>query len=238
MRTARLDSIRDQVRYRADIVSETSRHTNAQLNKEINQAIVELRSRLTQDGSELYLGSATGTLTTVSGGTGENYVSITGPATAEQIVRIDILDNDTTVPLDYVGMRAKLSVGADVIDGQRPMGWGLLNLDTREIAIYPIPDEAYTYVIWYQTQHTDLSADDDTYTVLPGFFDFIVWHACRMIAVRDDLPHLLDQAARLSAEAYSTARQAAVEVGATNHRRMNTRLHGGPLTAAGRFRAQ
>lgn len=203
MRTVTLLALRTLIQSRCDIEYDTARHTTSQLNSEINNAIVELRGALTRDGARLYVSSATGSLPTTRTAANDNFVQLTAPATADTIDGIDVVDNDQLYSLTSVGDRERLNVGSDVQDTGRPCNWSVLDWENGTIAIYPVPDQVYTYVLWYQTQHTDLSDDTDTFTVLPGFVDWITWYVVEKIAIRDDFPKL-KQDARLGMQASYT----------------------------------
>lgn len=212
MRTVTLSELRNKVLFRADIEYDSSRHSNTRVNAEINNAIVNLRGALTRDQCKLYLSSATGTIAASAADANANYSTITAPATAQSIWRIDIIENNVIQELEPRSFEERLDSEAVIGVSWTPNAWTWLDFEARTIAIYPVPQSATTYVLWYETQHTTLTADSDTFTVLPGFEDYIIWCTVEVIAVRDDLEPLKRDARlgmeRSYAEALRSARAA------------------------------
>lgn len=229
MRTRTLLQLRSMVRRRADVDYDTDRHTDAVLNDDLNQGIAELRGALTQDGATLYRAVTTATVSASDAVSGQPYATISFPADAERIESVDVRDDDVWSPLEHVDHRDRLGIASSTTSSCRPAAWSLFSFDSSTLAIYPRPDDTYTLAITYDVQHTDLSDDTDTLTVLPGFADWVTWYAAARIAERDGLDDLYQTASRGMAVAYQQARRSALSFAKTDRRRKPTRQRRGGL---------
>jgi len=221
MRSVSLLELRNLVRSRADIEYDTARHRDASINSEINLAIVELRNALASDGSELYIGRNSWTMDPVRAVDGANYAELPVPSDADRVLGIDFIYNDILMTLESVSLRDRIAFDPSATRQGIPLSWSLIDAET--IAIQPVPDAPYEYTIWYHRQYNDMLENDDTFDVLPGFTDWIVWRAVEKIAIRDDLESLKRDARMGMAEAYRSACDSAISRRSKSGHRKDTR---------------
>ncbi len=202
-RNVTLLQLRTDITTQADIVGGTARYATATLNRFINQSIQRFRERLSSEGAQHYLVSATGSL----------GIGVTSPypfyvldltALAPSIVRVygvDVTFNGGIVrTISHVPFASRADYGGSVVLGE-PMAWA--NVNTRKLAIMPGPNQAYVYVVWYLPVLADLAADGDTFDGVAGWEDFIVWDVvCRLI-VRDQYLTAFQTATAYKAELWA-----------------------------------
>lgn len=189
-RNATLLTLRTDISDQADFagaIGSTSRYTTTQLNRWINQSIQRFRERLSNEGAQHYLTHATGTLT-VGATSPFAFGTLDLSAASPSVVRIygfDITVNGETKSLTHVPFTERDRFGGALNTGE-PVAWS--NYGTAKLAIFPPPDTAYTYVVWYLPVLADLSSDGDNFDGVAGWEDFIVWDVvCRSI-VKDQYP--------------------------------------------------
>ena len=184
-RTVTLAQLRSDIAAQADIVSGTGRYDAPTINRFINQSIQRFRERLSGEGATHYLVNSAGTL-----GVGSTspfpFYALDLSALNPSMVRsfgIDItLPGNTIKSLPQVPFQNRTDYGGAVVQGE-PMAWA--HYQTRKLAIFPGPNSAYPYNVWYLPVLADLAADGDTFDGVAGWEDFIVWDVvCRLI-VRD-----------------------------------------------------
>lgn len=194
-RTVSLTTLLAEVRYRADAESLTARHPDSSLTRAINQSIQRLREKVSQLGYHLYLTSSTGT-TSVGPVTGFSYGSIPWPSGAVRIFGIDVTyqngDIRTLAPIQFEERN-------DFRDayGQNqgiPYAFHVLNIGAESgssvtpgtIALFPAPNAAYPYAIWYMPTFTDLAAGSDVFNGVDGWEEWIIWDVVAKVAARDN----------------------------------------------------
>lgn len=224
MKTRTLAQLIADVRRRADVDYDTDRHTDAAITAELNRGIEELQGRLVQTGTNLYRSVTTSSVAPSDAVSGQSYAAITPPATAWRIDGVDVLDGNIWSPLEHVDHKQRLTVSNSSSERGEPQAWSLLTAaSTGTLAIYPIPDTTYTLLVTFQVQPTDLAADSDTFSYLPGFLDWVEWYAVNEIAHRDGLPDLQQTAERGMAVAWDMAVRSGANYQVRDGRRKPTR---------------
>ncbi len=187
-RTVALSVLRSDVRRQADIGGATVRHTDAQLNRYINQSIQAFRERISDEGSTHYLVSGAGTL-----GVGPTspypFYQLDLSSLSPALVRtygIDVtFPGGQVVTLAHVPFEERAKYGTTA-QGGVPQAWA--HFRTDQVAILPASDSAYTDVVWYLPKFTDLSADGDTFDGVAGWEEWVVWDVVTQVIARDQFP--------------------------------------------------
>ena len=187
-RTVALSVLRSDVRFKADVGGATVRHTDAQLNRLINQSIQMFRERISDEGSTHYLVASSGTLTE---GTTSPYpffvldLSALSPALV-RTYGIDVtFDGGRVETLSHVPFEDRAKYGTTQ-EGGRPFAWA--HFRTDQVAILPAPNGSYPYTVWYLPKFTDLSADGDTFDGVAGWEEWVVWDVVCQVIARDQFP--------------------------------------------------
>jgi len=184
-RTVTLLQLRTDISYQADIVTGTTgRYTTDMLNRFINQSIQRFRERVSQEGIQHYLVSATGS---ISAGATSPYpfATLDMSAFSPNVVRtfgVDITYQNVVRTLQHRPLAERSAWGGPQIVGM-PEAWS--HIQTDLLAILPAPDQAYPYTIWYLPLAADLSSDVDTFDGVAGWEEFIVWDVVTRVITRD-----------------------------------------------------
>lgn len=235
-RAVALSTLRARVRECGDFGPDTTsgRYPNTRLNRELNASWQRCREIATTKGDgTIYLKHTTpaqmtpGTLDSAS-----SFGVISMPTDAVAIHGIDVVFSSIDIqPLEAVSF-ADRNVFRDVYGGPtgRPIGFAVINTGVEsgssvtagQIAIFPAPDSAYTYTIWYVPKWTDLANDTDVFDGVAGWEDWVVWDSVIKIATGDnDAQNVLAMAnqERDKAEALIVRRANAIQrVGPTRRR--------------------
>lgn len=197
-RTRTLAQLRADVCDRADITDggTTGRHTTANLNRRINQAIQQYRRLITDCGVDTYIvpyATTTNTSATAdaNGWAPRDYLAL--PNDFYHLQGIDIQTGGTTVPmLDFMQLERNLfkiapawlaSGGAGMPIFYKLGGFNAAG--SRLVKIIPSADNSYNAVVWYLPVPADLVADGDTFDGLAGYEEWIVNRAAMDSLLRD-----------------------------------------------------
>ena len=229
-RTVALSQLRTDVRTKGDFGGATVRHTDTQLNRYINQSIQAFRERISDDGSQHYLVSATGTL-----GVGPTspypFYQLDLSGVSPALVRtygIDItFSGGRVVTLDHVPFDQRAKYGT-TNQGGTPQAWAHINTD--QVAILPASNTAYTYVVWYLPKFTDLSADGDTFDGVAGWEEWVVWDVVAQVIARDQFPQAFAIAEARRAEVEARVIRGATKVTQAGGAHVGRDTFGGKLT--------
>lgn len=197
-RTRTLLQLRQDVCDRADITDggTTGRHTTANLNRRINQAIQQYRRLVTDCGCTLFVKQTAGTTSTSSVVDTENWAPrdyIAMPADFYHLEGIDITLGETTVPMiDFMQLERNafkmspswLASGGVGMPVFYKLG-GVNQAGSRVAKIIPSAGSAYAYVLWYLPIPTDLAADGDTFDGIAGYEEWVVYRAVADSLFRD-----------------------------------------------------
>lgn len=197
-RTRTLAQLRADVCDRADIVDGGSggRHSSANLNRRINQAIQQFRRLVTESGSDTYITQVTATTSASSIPDASNWAPrdyLALPSDFYHLKGIDISINGTTVSMmDFNQFERNLfrqipswltnaGVGFPVL---YKLG-GFNAAGSRVVKLIPAADAAYNAVIWYLPIPADLASDSDTFDGLAGYEEWVVYRAAADSLGRD-----------------------------------------------------
>lgn len=185
------------IRRRADIISMTARHPDADLVVDINDSWQALREKVSEAGGGFYLKPTTITTMTVGLATGSTGGSIPWPTGATRIYGIDLYVTSSDIRvLAPIGWHER----ANTVDmfGQNagpPRGFAVGSVGDESttsvgagvIYLYPAPDKAYQYVIWYVPTWTPIAAANTTYVFngVAGWDEWVVWDVACKVFLRD-----------------------------------------------------
>lgn len=197
-RTRNLGQLRADVCDRADIVdgATTGRHTTANLNRRINQAIQQFNRLVTDNGCTYYIKQTSGTTNTSStpdtaGWAPRDYIAM--PSDFYHLEGIDITVGSLTAPMMDYGMLERnmfrmipswLSTGGIGTPVFYKLG-GTNQAGNIVAKIIPGADAAYPYVIWYLPIPADLVADGDTFDGVAGYEEWVVYRAVMDSLIKD-----------------------------------------------------
>lgn len=185
-RTVTLAQLKTDIAYQADVViGSTGRYQASNITRLVNQSIQRFRQRISQEGITHYLVAFNDTLTV---GATAPYafllldLSAISP-TIQTVYGLDVTMDGFTRALQH---RPFTQRDQDDNIPSRPRYWSQIR--DGQIAIFPPPDGAYQYSLWYLPTLADLVNDSDTFDGVAGWEDFIVWDVvCRLIH-RDAYP--------------------------------------------------
>lgn len=197
-RTRTLAQLRADVCDRADIVdgSTTGRHTTANLNRRINEAVQQFMRLVTRCGSPLYLKQSavsTATSATVDAANWAPRDYLAMPSDFYHLVGIDVTDGQNTIPMqDFMTLERNLyrdmpSWLAGTLVG-RPVAYQLGGTNaagSRVAKIIPGADAVYACTLWYLPVVADMSGDSDTFDGIAGFEEWVVNRAVMDSLIRD-----------------------------------------------------
>ena len=193
-RAVTIASIIDRVRWRADIESQTARHTDASLLVEINRSAADLRERMSNSGSGLFIAWTAGT-TGIGVTAPYTWRVLSLPTAAIRILAFDLTVSATDIrSLEAISIEQRNSIGTP-FQGQltgTPIGFFPVNWSTgtapgyvAQIALCPAPDRDYSYSIGYLSAWVDV-ASGDTIDCIDGFDDYIVLDVARKVCEREN----------------------------------------------------
>lgn len=197
-RTRTLAQLRADVCDAADIVDggTTGRHTTANLNRRINQAIQQFQRLVTECGQPTYLkrtdvSTATSATQDASGWAPRDYLTL--PSDFYHLVGIDITQGSTTISMQDF-MTAERNQFRDVPTWLSTNGIGMPvyyqtagknAAGSRIVRVIPAADAVYTCTIFYLPYATDLATDSDTFDGIAGYEDWVIYQAA-MDSLRRD----------------------------------------------------
>jgi hypothetical protein len=184
-RTRTLANLRADVRWQCDQEGATLRHTNAAIDRALNQSIQRFRLKISRDaGLAFYLTKATGTTTAGAVSTVEPYTSLVhGVTNLVWIKSLSLNANGEVTPLEQVPHDA---IWEFQNGGRTGVPRAFTSNDLTTILLLPASSGAYPYVLWYLPAGTDLSADGDTFDGIAGWEDWIVFDVCTKLLLRDE----------------------------------------------------
>lgn len=194
-RPVSLATLEASIRWQADQMGATLRHTSNDLAREINSSIQRLRTFVSDCGLPYYLKSKGGTLTVGPGtaidGVTPNYGTLTLPTASglsfRAIYGLDVrLPSNEFIALDVVPISARNDYGNTT---GFPLACSVL--DPGVLAIFPAPDAAYSYLLRYLPVSVDLALSDDTFDGQEGWERWIIWDVLHKILHRDSKPELI-----------------------------------------------
>jgi hypothetical protein len=178
--TQQRSDIRTNVRRYANVQGTTAllRHPDADLNDYINRALGSLHRKLTASlPDQRYLASTTLTLTA-------------GVSTYGLGVGFDSL---LSLELTALGHKSWLSDKFEFSERPALTDSGAptqgvpyaYRVEGSNIELLPIPQAAYTVLVWYLPTATQLSSDAATFDTISRLDDYLIAYAARLIAIKD-----------------------------------------------------
>ena len=227
-RTRTMAQLVADVRFRSDTEGLTARHTDAAIGRLINESWQAMREYLVDHGEPAYLKQATGNLTAgVLAGT--SFGSLALPADAVRVFGLSVLVSGSYVNLDPLPFSARNDESTPGV----PRSFFIYNLGVEStttvtpgrIALFPAPDAAYTYSLWYLPAWADIDVTaNPTYVFdgVAGWEQCVIWDCVVKIAARDDDMRNTYAIAVQEREMAKTALKAA----ATSHQRAGAMRRG------------
>lgn len=185
-RTRTLAQLRDDVRWQADKEGFQQRHTDARLNRAINQAIQEYREHVSANGSPYFLAATAPATMAAGAAAGVAFGSITLGSNLGRVYGIDVTVDGHIRPLRSIEFDSR----NDFQGSTAPPEYFFLYNQTT-VGILPAPDAQYSYTIWYLPPHTDLVNDGDSFDGQYGWEEYVVFNAATKLHIRDDEPERL-----------------------------------------------
>lgn len=194
-RAKTLATLRTAVRKRADCVGDTTtgRHTNSEINQMINDSWQSMREMMADRG--FYLKSAVATFT--AGATSPfQFGTISMPADCARVMGIDVRISSeevrTLLPVMFLERNEFFGVYGQVVG--MPSGFYVFNIGTEvtttvtpgTIGIFPAPDQAYTYTLWYLPSWTDITNDTYVFDGVVGWDDWVISDVVLKLASADN----------------------------------------------------
>lgn len=202
MTTRTVTELLADLRDRADIEEMTVRHTDARLARYLTQSLRALRAELTAAGfSGLLDWSSPTALPTSPPTTGENFLEVSWPTGAVQILGFDVNLGTGAGSRWYPLRRMSIGERRDYYGTTgHPQGFLIrsvpkedtpadTDLSTGAIQVYPASTLGLEYRIQYLPEYPELSASPGT-AVVQGFegdwLEWAIWDAAVKVAYKDD----------------------------------------------------
>lgn len=189
-RVRTLAEMRQDLRWQADQLGATLRHTDSDLTRVINQSIQRWREWVSEQGWPIFLTPHSGVLPV-------------GPTPPYAFAVIDFPEWDPTPVHIYF---LECTVNGQILDvpqipfeqrnqyqgifGPTPTGStqsipvGFIRFN-NSIGIVPPPQSAYPYTLWYMGLFPDLVNEDDEFDGIVGWEEWLTWDCLIKIIVRD-----------------------------------------------------
>lgn len=210
-RNVTLAQLRADIKNQADTAGADTRHVASLYTRYINQSIQRFREKLSLEGCQHFLTSASGTLT--AGATSPYpFYALDLSGVSPSLVRtyaVDIQVNGRLKTLIHVPFSERSNFGGPATTGE-PVAWA--NYQTAKVAIMPAPGQSYTYLAWYLPVLADLTTDASTFDGVAGWEDYIKWDVVCQLLVRDKYPQAYQLAQNTKAEVWSDILRAATRV--------------------------
>lgn len=200
-RTITRAALRARIRLEADLGSDATsgRYPNVNIDNEINSSVQAMRELVSSPNRKLYLKPTAFTTMTVGPLAGYRFGTVPLPVDAVQVYSIEIQLSTAENATIYAGDFAERNEYSNVYGGPNgtPESFELYNIGAESgasvtpgvIAIFPAPDRAYQYSIWYLPNWTDIAtgAGGDTSVIngYAGFDDYVVWDCVSKFCIGD-----------------------------------------------------
>lgn len=189
------------VRYLGDYEGLTARHPDADIAKRINASIRSLRAECTTRGMPYFITNTSAATLASTQVSGESYSEVPFPATAVQILGVDVESADGANdwrrlrPATWGQRRdfeptyaAAYSAPSEFAVRAIPQGDGTTGTTAGAIALFPAATTG-RYKIWYLPDFVDLDAGTDVFLGLPDWHEWVIWDVVEALAARDDDQH-------------------------------------------------
>lgn len=191
------------LRQRADLRGQTTRHPDSDLKQSLLQSLRSLRSLVTRAGGPFFIvGSTPGPLPTAPSPASETFLEVPWPDGAVSIHGVDVLVSTVWCPLNPVQFAARRDYQGI---GGRPRAFhvralpvenpGQVALTAGVIQLYPSDTQGLSYRVWYVPELVDL-ADGDLVQCYDGdWLEWVLWDSVIKYAAEDDDVQNVDQVA-------------------------------------------
>lgn len=186
-RNVSLYQLRTDVSEQADIAGNTARYTPTLLNRLINQSRQKFAREISNAGVTHLLEPVS---STTSVGTTSPYqfqaIDLEPLIVGRNLVAVygvDITVNGERRKLEQVPFNERSEWGSAEHLGP-PVFWAAYQ--TRKIALFPAPDQAYAFTVWFLPSLTDMSVDSDTWDAVAGWEEYVKWDVTCAIMARDN----------------------------------------------------
>lgn len=188
-----LSDARTEVIHLAAIDGQTGssgRHSPTRLTAVLNRCYRELLARAGQLGIDHGRQSHTGTLG--SAVTNETFINLDIPATAAEVLGIDVLDGDTQSALDPLTWDQRRAI--EQMCPPRGTGWWALRsgpsvsgstLTQGSLAIFPTRLAGLAYTLYTVKQWPGITSDTDVFLLHDGWDEWLINRAVMQVAQRD-----------------------------------------------------
>lgn len=197
-RAVPLATLRGRIRERGDFGPDTTsgRYPNTRINAAANLSWQRGReiACLKGDG-QIYFKSATATMTP-GPLANTSFGTIAMPIDLVAIHGIDVVYSSNDICALEAASWGDRNVFRDVYGGPtgRPVAFCPLNMGVESgatvsagsIAIFPAPDQGYTYTLWYIPKWTDITQDTDVFDGIAGHDEWAAWDAVISLATGDN----------------------------------------------------
>lgn len=192
-RTVTLADLEARVRWQANAVGATLRHTSAALRTEINESIQRFRWVVTHAGNPFYLATAG---VSIAAGAASAINGVTPPWQTLSLASQSPAGIHDVLLLEESGGEFRkldaVSLDGGTVYGTQPgvpQAWTAL--DTTTLAIFPPPDRAYSALVRYIPTLAALSGDAATFDGHAGWELWIVWDVLHKVIHRDSKPETI-----------------------------------------------
>ncbi len=158
--------------------SAAARHPDANIYDAVNRGIAALHRKLTQTiPDQRSLSSYSGSLTA-----GTSTVALsTISSSFERLISIELTANGSKHHLTRYQMQERPGLLSPTGQRAQPQHYRIIG---SNLEFLPTPDSAYTILVWYVPDASQLTAGGSIDTIA-RLDDFIIWYASREIATRD-----------------------------------------------------
>jgi hypothetical protein len=182
------------LRQRADLRGQTTRHPDSDLKRSLVQSLRSLRALVTRSGGSFFLTATAPTaLPIVPPTTGEQFLEVAWPSTALSIHGVDVLVGSIWCPLSPVPFagRRDYQGGSD-----RPRAYVVRTLPSETpdttlsagaIQIYPLDLQGLQYRIWFLPELTEVVTGTHVVQGYDGdWLEWVLWDSTIKYAAEDD----------------------------------------------------
>lgn len=181
-RTVTLTQLQTDIAVQADVVLGSSgRYSTTQVTRFINQSIQRFRERVSDLGINRYLVSTSDYMNAgPSGSYPFGLIDLTAASPAVvRVFGVDVEYETVVRTLKQISFAERDQFNGPSLNSL-PAAWSQYR--DNKIALFPPPDQAYFYTVWYLPLLADLSSGSDTFDGVAGWEEFIIWDVvCRLL---------------------------------------------------------
>ncbi len=194
MTTRTLDLLVADLRQRADLRGQTTRHPDSDLKRSLIQSLRSLRALVTRSGGSFFLtASSPAALPTAPVPAEEQFLEIAWPSTALSIHGVDVMLGAVWCPLTPVQFAARRDYQGG---SNRPRAYCIRSLPTETpdttlsagaIQVYPLDLQGLQYRVWYLPELTEVVTGSHVVQGYDGdWLEWVLWDSTIKYAAEDD----------------------------------------------------